>query len=260
MSSKFLDRLDTIREGAPASMGVGPARSEKTPGMALVLLVSSKHKTGAAAASGLSPDAVMVSGMSGPAKVGELKETLSDVIWGVRAGALSSEDAQAYRDSGCDLLAFELQGTSLGAVYSEDSTRVLCVDPDTAAEDLRDINALPVDIVLVPFPGASAAWTLEDLSRVTKVSGRMGKYVLAEISQAPDTEALKVLRNAGIIGLVLDVSAGADAIKGLRSALMDMPRAGSDRSAGRSTAILPGAIYAAAGPPASEPDEDDDDE
>ncbi len=259
MSSKFLDRLDEIREGAPASMGFGPARSEKTPGMALILLVSSKHKAGAATAGGLSPDAVIVSGVGSPDKVGELKETLSGLPWGVRSGALSSEDAQSYRDSGCDLLAFQLQGTALGAVYSEDSARVLCVDPDTAAEDLRDINALPVDVVLIPLAGASADWTLEDLSRVAKVSGRMGKYVMAEISEAPDAEALKVLRGSGIIGLVLDVSAGAEAIKDLRSALMDMPRAGSDRK-GRSNAILPGAVYAVGGPPASEPDEPDEDE
>lgn len=259
MSSKFLDRLDEIREGAPASMGFGPARSSKTPGMALVLLVSSKHKTGAAAAGGLSPDAVIVSGLDGPDKVSELKESFSDLPWGVRAGALSSQDAQAYRDSGCDLLAFQLQGTALGAVNSEDSARVLCVDPDTPAEELRDINSLPVDAVLVPLSGASEEWTLEDLSRVAKVSGRMGKYVLAEITGAPDAEALKALRDAGIIGLVLDVSAGEKAINGLRSALMDMPRPGSDRK-GRSNAILPGAVYAASRPPDSEPDEGDDDE
>jgi hypothetical protein len=227
--------------------------------MALVLLVSSKHKAGAAAAGGLSPDAVIVSGIDSPDKVGELKETLSGSTWGVRTGALSSEDAQSYRDNGCDILAFQLRGTSLGAVYSEDSARVLCVDPDTAAEDLRDINALPVDVVLVPLAGASADWTLEDLSRVTKVSGRMGKYVLAEITEAPDAEALKVLRGAGIIGLVLDVSAGAAAVKDLKSALLDMPRAGADRK-GRSNAILPGAVYAGSGPPASEPDDPDEDE
>ena len=259
MSSKFLDRLDEIREGTPASMGFGPARSQKTPGMALVLLVSSKHKAGATTAGGLSPDAVIISGIGTPDKVGELKETLADLTWGVRADALSSEDAQSYRDSGCDLLAFQLQGTALGAIYSEDSMRVLCVDPNTAAEDLRDINALPVDAVMVPLPGASADWTLEDLSRVAKVSGKMGKYVLAEIADAPDAEALKVLRAAGIIGLVLDVSAGTAAIKRLRTALMDMPRSGSNRT-GRSSAILPGAVYAAAGPPASEPDEPDEDE
>ena len=137
---------------------------------------------------------------------------------------------------------------------------MLCEDPDTPAEDLRDINAMPVDVVLVPLAGASSDWTLEDLSSVAKVSGRMGKYVLVEITGAPDAEALKALRDAGIIGLVLDVAAGEKSIKSLRSALLDMPRPGSDRKGGRSNAILPGAVYAASGPPSSEPDEDDDDE
>ena len=45
--SKFIDRLEEIIEGAPARMGFGPARSEETPGLALIIQVSGSHKTGA---------------------------------------------------------------------------------------------------------------------------------------------------------------------------------------------------------------------
>ena len=256
--SKFIDRLDEIHEGAPARMGFGPPRSEKMPGMALVVKVSSSHKTGAATAGGLSPDGVIVSGIGGPDQIGDLKEPLDKVPWGVKADSLSTKDAEAYREGGCDLLAFELKGTSLGAVSSEDSARVLFVDTDTAAEDLRDINALPVDVVIVPLSGASSGWSLEDLAKVAKVSGRLSKYILAEVTEAPDADSLKVLRSAGINGLVLDLSAGEDAIKGLREALFDMPKPGPTQRS-KSSAILPGAVYSA-GQPAAEPDEDDDDD
>ena len=259
MSSKFLDRLDEIHEGAPPRMGFGPARSSKMPGMALVLRVSADHQAGAAAAGGLSPDGVIVSGISGPQEAEDVKGPLADVPWGVLGDTLSTDDAQAYRDHGCDLLAFRLQGTALGAVNSEDTARLLCVDPDAPAEDLRDINALPVDIVLVPLTGAPADWSLEDLARVAKVSGRINKYLLAEVSEAPNSDALKVLRGSGINGLVLNVSVGEEAIKSLQEALLEMPKPGSDRR-GRSNAILPGAVYAPRAGPGREPEEPDEDD
>ncbi|MCH8297354.1 MAG: hypothetical protein IH873_04745 [Chloroflexi bacterium] len=256
--SKFIDRLDEIIEGAPARMGFGPARSEKTPGLALIVQVSSSHKEGAATATGVSPDGIIIAGLKGPAQIGELKDSLSDSIWGVRTDSLSSEDAKAYLEEGCQLLAFQLKGTSIGAVASEDSAKVLCIDPAVSVEELRDISALPVDAVLFPLAGASSSWTLDDLAKVARIRGRLGQYLLAEITEPPSADDLKVLRAAGINGLVLDVSAGKETLNSLKKSLMDMPKPGPERS-GRSNAILPGAAYSAQREePAPEPDEDDE--
>ena len=257
--SKFIERLEEIIEGAPARMGFGPARSEKPPGLALVIQVSSDHKTGAATAAGLSPDGIIFSGLSGPSQIGELKDSLSSVTWGVRTDSLSSEDAKAYLDDGCGLLAFQLSGTSIGAVSSEESAKVLCIDTSADVEDLRDINALPVDAVLFSLSGASSSWTLDDLAKVARVRGRLGKYLIAEITEPPTAEDLKVLRTAGINGLVLDVSSGKETLESLKKLLLDMPKPGPER-AGRSNAILPGVGYAPAGRQEPEPDPDEDDD
>lgn len=256
--SKFIDRLEEIIEGAPARMGFGPARAEKTPGLALIVQVSSNHQSGAATAAGVSPDGVIISGLTGPSQVGELKEALSKVIWGIRTDSLSSEDANSYLEGGCGLLTFQLKGTSIGAVASEDSAKVLVVDPASDVEDLRDINSLPVDAVLLPLPGASSSWTLDDLVKVARVRARLGKYLLAEITEPPEADDLKIIRTAGISGLVLDVSVGKEALESLQKSLLAMPKPGPQRS-GRSNAILPGAAYA---PPAEEsaPEPDEDDE
>ena len=256
--SKFIDRLDEIVAGSPARMGFGPARSEKTPGLALIVQVSSDHKAGAATAAGVSPDGIIISGLSGPAQAGELKDSLSDAIWGVRTGSLSSEDAKAYLEDGCGLLAFQLEGTSIGAVSSEDSAKVLCIDPDLSVDDLRDIGSLPVDAVIFPLAGASSSWTLDDLTKVARIRGRLGQYLLAEITEPPSPDDLKVLRTAGVNGLVLDVSAGKETLESLKKSLLEMPKAGPDR-ASKSNAILPGASYSfQQDEPAPEPDEDDE--
>lgn len=240
-------------------MGFGPARAEKTPGLALIIQVSGSHKAGVATATGVSPDGIIVSGLSGPAQAGKLKDSLSDSIWGIRTDSLSTDDAKAYEEEGSGVLAFQLKGTSIGAVSSEDSAKVLCIEADTDIEDLRDINALPVDAVLFPMSGASSSWTLDDLAKVARISGRLGKFLLAEITEPPSADDLKVLRTAGINGLVLDVSAGKDVLESLKKTLLDMPKPGSEKSGGKSNAILPGVAYSSQREEAApEPDEDDD--
>jgi hypothetical protein len=132
------------------------------------------------------------------------------------------------------------------------------VDSGLPPEELRDINPLPVDAVLVSLPGDPSAWTLQDLSGIARVSARVGKHLLAEISGAPDGDTLEALRNAGVIGLVVELSLGEEAIAGLKDALLNMPRPGTDRR-NRSSAILPGSVYADRRPAPAEDDDDDDD-
>ena len=255
MSSKFLDRLEEIREGSAPRLGFGTTRPPKMPGLALVIAADG-GKDDAASAGGLAPDAVIVSGASA-SQAGEIGEAASG-LWGVRAGHLTTADAASWREAGADLIVFTMSGTALGAVTSKDAARVLAVDSGASPEELRDINPLPVDAVLVSLPGEPADWTLEDLAGLARVSGRVGKQMLAEVSGAPDGDTLEALRNAGVIGLVVPLSLGEEAINGLKESLLDMPRPGAD-SRSRSNAILPGSVYADRRPAAPEPDDDDDD-
>ncbi len=257
MSSKFLDRLEDIREGALPPLGFGTTRPAKLPGLALVITADG-GKDGAASAGGLAPDAVIVSGAA-VAQAGEIGEA-TGANWGVRAEGLTTADAASWREAGADVLVFSLSGTALGALTSKDAARVLAVDSDASPEELRDINPLPVDAVLVSLPGDPSGWTLQDLASLARVSGRVGKYLLAEVSGAPDGEALEALRNAGVAGLVIGLSTGEEAITGLKESLLNMPRPGSDRRS-RSNAILPGSLYVArrpAAPAEDDPDDDDD--
>ena len=256
MSSKFLDRVEEIREGSAPRLGFGATRPPKLPGLALVITADS-GKDGAAAAGGLSPDAVILTG-SPASQAGEIAEAASSVNWGVRADSLTSADAASWREAGADVLVFSLSGIALGALTSKDAARVLVVDAGSSPEELRDINPLPVDAVLVSLPGDPASWTLQDLAGLARVSGRVGKLILAEISGAPDGETLEALRNAGVAGLVIGLSAGEDTINGLKESLLEMPRPGSD-SRSRSSAVLPGSVYAARRPAPVEDDPDDDD-
>ena len=98
---------------------------------------------------------------------------------------------------------------------------------------------------------------------MARVSGRVGKHLLLEISGdilslSKDGDTLEALRNAGVAGLVVGLSLGQEAISGLKDALLNMPRPGADRRS-RSSAILPGSVYTARRPAPAEDDPDDDD-
>ena len=102
--------------------------------------------------------------------------------------------------------------------------------------------------------GTRLRFTADEYYKLAEV----GKHLLAEITGAPDGDTLEALRNAGVAGLVIGLSAGEETINGLKESLLDMPRPGSD-SRSRSNAILPGSVYADRRPAPAEPDPDDDD-
>ena len=264
MSSKFLERLDEIREGQPARLGFGAARAQRTPGMALVIDVGDWMSANLKSASDLSPDAIIVSGPGaggpGPTDADTITMFIYGADWGpLIAARLSGADADLWRKYGADLIVFSMETTDLDAVTSRDAARILKLPATESPEDLRDIAALPVDAVLLTLPGNPAQWTLQNLAAVARVSGRVGKHVLLRVSGAPSPGALEALRDAGVTGLVVELSLlGAGAIAELKTALLDLPKPGARRRS-RPSAILPGSVYAPRRPaPADDPDDDDD--
>ena len=243
--SKFLDRMEQISRGAPAPLGFGVARPEKVPGMALVGLITSDYSTGVSAVAELAPDAALVAGGPGQTSISELAQPLgSKLPWGVRATSITQEEAQAYQESGCDLLAFPLEGTPVAAVATDEIARILCVDPDMEEREFRAIMTLPVDVLLLSMSGHSGPWTLSELAAVGSVSRRAGdKYILVEVSQPPDGKELEALRDIGVHGLVVDVGqVSAEALAGLKKGLLEMPRQRPGRRT-RRDAILPGSAF-----------------
>ena len=259
--SKFLDRMEQIGRGTQTPMGFGVARPEKVPGMALIALITSDHSTGVGAVAELAPDAALVAGGTGQASLAELAQPLdSKLPWGVRATSMTQEDVQSYQENGCDLLAFPLEGTPVAAVASDEIARILCIDPDIDERELRAIMALPVDMLLLSMSGHSGPWTLSELAAVGTISRRAGdKYILVEVSQPPDGKELEVLRDIGVHGLVVDVGQlTAEALAGLKTGLLEMPRQRPGRQ-GRRNAIIPSSGFLRPEEPDLE-DEDEDDE
>ena len=259
--SKFLERLEQIDLGTSSSMGFGAARAIKPPGMALVGLVSNNHSEGIQALADLAPDAILVSGINDPSLIKELGQGLgSEIPWGARLSSFDEKQAQILEEGGCDLVAFHLQGTAVNAVASEEIAKVLCIGADTDSEQLRAIDSLPVDVLLLPMTDISAHWSLLDLAAIGKISSRVYKYILVETSQPPGAKELEALRNIGVNGLVIDVTAvDSKRLAELKTTMQDMPRRRSGRKE-RITAVIPSSAFPGGfSPEREEPEPEDDD-
>lgn len=259
--SKFLDSLEQISINAPAPLGFGIRREQRPPGMALIVQVSSDHDAGFDGLSGLDPQAVLLSGIDDMDALKKLESGLPTTPWGIRAESLTEDGVNGYKEAGCDVLAFGLEDTPGSVINSDELARVLCVDPSADERQLRAINPLPVDAILIDVAAQTGSWTLGDLTNITAISSRVNKYILVSISEAPGPKDLEVLRDVGVHGLVADVSTiSIESLSTLKSDLQAMPRPQPGRK-NRSAAVLPSSVFAVDRAPAQEePDEDDDEE
>ncbi|HIN05267.1 MAG TPA: hypothetical protein EYM65_03370 [Dehalococcoidia bacterium] len=257
--SKFIDRLDQIKEGAPSGIGFGVQRVQKAPGMALLAIVSGTDAKAVKQVADLIPDGALVTGVDDPAKLKAACKALGDGIpWGSAVTGLSEDNAAAFEKEGCDLLAFSLQGTSVAAVGSEDIARILRIDPAMDPEQLRVVDALPVDVLLINGP-TSSQWSLEDLITVAGVARRINKYIIVETSQLPGGKELEALRDAGVDGLAVDIaSVNSEKLAELKKAMLDMPSHRPNKR-DRNMALLPRSAFPS-GSSEPEPDEDDEDD
>ena len=259
--SKFLDSLEKISVSAPAPLGFGVRREQRPPGMALIVQISSDHASGCAGISDLSPEAVLLSGIDDLAALKKIAPGLPSIPWGISPITVTEDSVNGFKEAGCDMMGFGLADTPVSAINSDEMARVLCLDPSADERQLRAINPLPVDVVLIDVTSQSGTWTLGDLTNITAISSRVNKYILVSISEPPGAKDLKVLRDAGVHGLVVDAgSVSMDSLSKMKSDLQEMPRPQPGRK-GRTAAVLPSSVFAVDRAPApEEPDEDDDDE
>ena len=258
--SKFLDTLEKIIINAPAPLGFGVRREQRPPGMALIVQISSDYASACAGLSNLTPQALLLSGIDDLPALKKISPGLPSIPWGISAGTVTEAAVNGYKEAGCDILAFGLAETPVSAINSDDIARVLCLDPSADERELRAINPLPVDVVLIDVTSQSGTWTLGDLTNITAVSSRVNKYILVSISEPPGAKDLEVLRDAGVHGLVVDAgSASMESLAKLKSDLQEMPRPQPGRK-GRNAAVLPSSVFEVDRSPAPAPEDPDDDD
>lgn len=108
--------------------------------------------------------------------------------------------------------------TPLGLVVGKDLGVLVEVPPEMDGLRLRALGDLGVDAVLLDARPLGMG-TLSSLVECRRVRSASGKPLLVHVSEPVDADALPLLWQAGVDGLVVESTVGVDALTSLRSAI-----------------------------------------
>ena len=253
--SKLLDRLDRITRGTSQNMGFAPAANrESVPSLALLAWMGDSSKKGVASLAKAHVDAAVLpsNALEQPIK------PLEGSIWGVAMDQPEQGRLEAYKEKGCDFLVFGIDGTPVNALEEGDCARVLRIPADLEDSQVRGLEDLPVDIILLRKPAPEGTLTLAHLLAISNVRSAISRYLLLEWDEELTPTELEHLRDMGVDGLVIDV-ASSSVITTLRERIDALPRR-RPKGEQRSVAVLPRIGGLSAGRPGRHEEEEEEEE
>ena len=254
--SRFVEKLEKVGTSSPIPMGFGAAgRDGESPDS--LLLIARSTVGGLNRKAGIldsHPDAYLVDiGSSKPADLGKTAEKLGQRLWGIEAEVLDGPKARELKELGCDFVVFRDEDTGAEVLNDEELGKFIAVGLDLTEEAARAIQELPIDGVLVTLGPEMLPLTVQKLMAIQSARCLVDKPFLIAAKPELGGSELESLRNAGILGLVLN-SDSRDALTRTKDAIVALPR---QRSGGRRAGAL--APHPTSGIDLSETDEDDDD-
>jgi hypothetical protein len=215
-------------------MGFGRAAERRPSPTLLCFLRLDKEqvgKTGSAAAGGA--DAVIISGLDA-GKLGQAMKKLGDLPVGLPLENAERAAVASAREAGADFVLLD-ERASAEAVLEERAGLILSVDKDIGDAELRALVGLPLEALEVPAVGEPL--TLRGMLDLRRLSMFSQTPLLIEVPPGIDASGLQALREAGVVGVILD-GKDADKLGALREAVLSLPPRGRRREE-RAEALLP---------------------
>ena len=239
------------RADASRPLGFGTVAAPR-PAPSLLCLVhlpsGDSHKAADAISRGA--DAVILDGAD-PGQVTDQARKADKAVLGVRLGGKVDRSAvAAHRQAGADFVVLEPDSALAEALLEYGLGVVLNPGRDLSDMTLRLLGDLSPDALLVPPPDEplTVARSLE----LRRLSSLARAPLLVEVSPSSSASYLHTLREAGVVGLIIEGRA-MDKLSSLRETIESLPARGRRREE-RGEAMLPVSAAVSGG------DEDEDDE
>jgi len=263
--SKFIDRLNRVTHTAPQPIGFRTAQAEAPPVMQLIARLTGDGDPKPARLKAADACLATVTAVtSGATRIKKLAKDMPDIVWGAQLEGASRNDLEKTAKMGDDFVLFAASGTPASTPAEDGPAIVLEIDAATSDTLLRTVNDAAVDAVLVS-DGERGEGPISWLGmlRLQRVAKLVSLPLLVATPAAIGGGELRVLSEAGVAGIVVDISVGdaADLLAELRKTIAGLPPPVSRKR--RAEAVLPrlGMVTASAhddGGGDEEPDEDDD--
>ena len=239
--SKLSDAIHRIARAEAPQIGFSQEPQKARPTLLLAALVNGSAKAAGA-------DMVLLRGGSARSKDAAQKEQLRG-LWQKEGG-----DAAAAREQGFDFIVFSGDDAPAAVLLEEETGLVMQAQTDMSDSLLQAMQWMPLDALLVRWDGPVSVRRQLELQRLSGFSRKPLFLFVENELQAPE---LEVLREAGVIGVVVDLARGGEtALKNLRERIDNLrPRPRRSR-ADRSIISIVQPVVAMA----PEPDEPGEDE
>ena len=253
--SKLIDRLKQLSEGVPQPLGFHVrTTAANRPKIQLIASLAAEADNNEAIAAA---DAAFVRLWNVDAAndtVARLSGT-ANVPWGARVEGNKAIDAKAMTDAGVDFVVFPAK-TALAGLVDAKIGRIIEIEATVGDTMLRALNSIPVEAVLMDHQHTSDPLVWEQMMLFQRLSGMLNKPALVHVPAAISSGELKALWDAGISGIVVDITAETvGAAKTLRETINALEYPAGRRQ--RPTAVVP---RVAPEPEQHEDDDDEDDE
>ncbi len=242
--SRFIDKLNQVSRVMPQSMGFRKAQpvSEK-PKILLIAGLTGASAGGltdyvVGADAGLLPIPKLSSGAK---TLREMSQAVPDIPWGGWLRNIEKGEIKQMVKAGCDFVVFPAANTPLTLLQNDEIGKILEIESSLSEGLLRAANELPIDAVLITTEqGGEYFLTWHHLMLFQRFAGLLTKHLLASIPSNVTANELQALWEAGVDGVVIEVSVGqpADRLKKLRQ-VIDKLAFPSQRKRGKVEALLP---------------------
>jgi len=241
--SKLIDALNQQSQGE--SQSIGFTQRVQTPVKPKIKVVVSLAAETAMNLTGHVAEAdagliVISKAAAGAETLQKLSSALPDIPWGTWLGDPSSSKIKQLFKAGADFIIFSADDTSVVSDENEKIDTILAVEKSIEEGLLRAANELPLDAILITGDGQGQSITWQKLLLFKRFSDLLTKPLLVSVSPKATASELKLLWEAGVRGVVLDIDEKQpeDRIKKLRQEI-DKLDFSSPRKSNKAAASLP---------------------
>lgn len=235
--SKLIEQLEKIGTITPAPMGFGvnPA-PKKAPSLTLVALSDTKTS-----------DKNMVSCFNATivrikkdtkAAIKSAKSSAVTSVWGIWSDNTSCKSLETLKNEGGDFFTISNFNTN-AEVLSDDSLGKIIVIPINIPEELcHSLEELPVDAIIMSDLEKVVNLTINDAMQIRSLRDLISKPILLLRESPLKKQDLKVIRDVGLQGIVLDLNKiSSDDVNTMRKNIDNMPTAKNKKD--QANAIIP---------------------
>lgn len=235
--------------GEAPPLGFAPLSKRKAPGLLVLALLDARTAGRAGELLEAGADAVCIQVGAADAAATSVAGLNGGSPVGVAVRLADAAAASALKEANVDFAVVGLD-SSAAALAAEDIGYLLVTPLDASEDDLRSIETLNLDGILLE--GLELPLTVRGLLDLRRLSGLARKPVFLKVEDVPAQEELVALRESMVGAAVVEGSVDASVVRRLRETIDNLPHP-RRREEDRPLPLVPKAA------PEADMDEDDDD-